>query len=70
MDNAVRRITGQEPTMSCAALAMLVQSYGFGFVLNDLLEEGGGGVTDEQFASLMRTMLNGAMGRANSNALD
>jgi hypothetical protein len=51
--------------MSCAALAMLVQSYGFGFVLNDLLEEGGGGVTDEQFSSLMRSMLNGAMGRQN-----
>ncbi len=65
MDNAIRRITKQEPTMSCAALAMLVQSYGFGFVLNDLLEVGGGGVTDEQFSSLMRSMLNGAMGRQN-----
>jgi hypothetical protein len=44
---------------------MLVQSYGFGFVLNDLLEEGGGGVTDEQFVSLMRTMLIGAMNHQN-----
>lgn len=61
MDNAVRRITGHEPTISCEALAMLVQSYGFGFVLNDLLEEGGGGVTDDQFASLMRLMLSGSM---------
>jgi AcrR family transcriptional regulator len=70
MDNAVRRITHAEPTMSTVALAMLVQSYGFGFVLNDLLEEAGGGVTDEQFASLMRSMLNGAMGLQNSPAID
>jgi hypothetical protein len=70
MDNAVRRISGHEPAMSCAALAMLVQSYGFGFVLNDLLEEGGGGVTDEQFVSLMRAMLNGAMGLRDIAALD
>jgi AcrR family transcriptional regulator len=70
MDNAVRRITHAEPTMSTVALAMLVQSYGFGFVLNDLLEEAGGGVTDEQFASLMRSMLNGAMGLQNSRAVD
>ncbi len=70
MDNAVRRITHAEPAMSTAALAMLVQSYGFGFVLNDLLEEGGGGVTDEQFASLMRSMLNGAMGLQNTPAID
>jgi AcrR family transcriptional regulator len=70
MDNAVRRITHAEPTMSTAALAMLVQSYGFGFVLNDLLEEAGGGVTDEQFASLMRAILNGSMGLQNSRAVD
>jgi AcrR family transcriptional regulator len=70
METAVRRITHQEPKISCAALAMLVQSYGFGFVLNDLLEEGGGGVTDEQFASLMRSMLNGAMGLANVASVD
>jgi len=70
VDNAVRQITHAEPTMSTAALSMLVQSYGFGFVLNDLLEEGGGGVTDEQFASLMRSMLNGAMGLQNSPAID
>jgi AcrR family transcriptional regulator len=70
MDNAVRRITHAEPTMSTVALAMLVQSYGFGFVLNDLLEEAGGGVTDEQFVSLMRSMLNGAMGLQNSPAID
>jgi AcrR family transcriptional regulator len=70
MENAIRRITNEEPTMSCAALAMLLQSYGFGFVLNDLLEEGGGGVTDEQFVSLMRAMLNGAMGRSNAPAID
>jgi len=70
MENAIRRITNEEPTMSCAALAMLLQSYGFGFVLNDLLEEGGGGVTDEQFVSLMRAMLNGAMGRTNAPAID
>ena len=70
LDDAVRRITHAEPTMSIAALAMLVQSYGFGFVLNDLLEEGGGGVTDEQFATLMRSMLNGAMGLQNSPAID
>ena len=70
MDNAVRRITHAEPTMSTVALAMLVQSYGFGFVLNDLLEEAGGGVTYEQFASLMRSMLNGAMGLQNSPAID
>jgi AcrR family transcriptional regulator len=70
MENAIRRITNEEPTMPCAALAMLLQSYGFGFVLNDLLEEGGGGVTDEQFVSLMRAMLNGAMGRSNAPAID
>jgi AcrR family transcriptional regulator len=70
MGNAVRRITGAEPTLSSEALAMLVQTYSLGFVLNDVLEEGGGGVTDEQFSSLMRAMLNGAMGRSGTPAHD
>ena len=70
MSNAVRRITGEEPRLSTQALAMLVQTYSLGFVLNDVLEEGGGGVTDEQFSSLMRAMLTGAMGLTGSPALD
>ncbi len=70
MGNAVRRITGVEPRISTEALAMLVQTYSLGFVLNDVLEEGGGGVTDEQFSSLMRAMLNGAMGRTDTHAVD
>ena len=70
MGNAVRRITGAEPQMSTQALAMLVQTYSLGFVLNDILEEGGGGVTDEQFSSLMRAMLSGAMGLAASPVRD
>lgn len=70
MDLAVRRITQKDPVHSTSALAMLVQSYGFGFILNDLLEEGGGGVTDEQFASLMRTMLNGVLGAEAHSSVD
>lgn len=70
MGNAVQRITGAQPQMSTQALAMLVQTYSLGFVLNDILEEGGGGVTDEQFSSLMRAMLSGAMGLSASPVRD
>ena len=62
MENAQRRITGGSAPVSSAALALLVQSYGFGFVLNDLLESGEHTfVTDDQFAHLMRVMLNAAL---------
>lgn len=62
MDNAQRRITGGNTPVSSAALALLLQSYGFGFVLNDLLEEDGiTFVTDDQFMHLMRVMLNSAL---------
>jgi AcrR family transcriptional regulator len=62
MDNAQRRITGGSTPVSSAALALLVQSYGFGFVLNDLLESDEHPfVTDDQFAHLMRVMLNAAL---------
>jgi hypothetical protein len=62
MENAQRRITGGSAPVSSAALALLVQSYGFGFVLNDLLESDEHTfVTDDQFAHLMRVMLNAAL---------
>jgi hypothetical protein len=40
---------------------MLVQSYSFGFVLNDLLVETGQGIRDEDFAALMRAFLQAAI---------
>ena len=62
MENAQRRITGGSAPVSSAALALLVQSYGFGFVLNDLLESDEHTfVNDDQFAHLMRVMLNAAL---------
>jgi hypothetical protein len=40
---------------------MLLQSYSFGFVLNDLLDETGHGIKNEDFASLMRTFITPAI---------
>ena len=58
MDQVQRKMTGGELVVSSAALAMLVQTYSFGFVLNDL-EDGGSRVSDEEFTHLMHAMLSG-----------
>ena len=58
MDQVQRKMTGGLMPVSSAALAMLVQTYAFGFILNDL-EDGGARVSDEEFAHLMTTMLSG-----------
>jgi AcrR family transcriptional regulator len=64
------RITGGHRPVSSAALALLIQTYAHGFVLNDLLEEDGVGVTNEEFASLMRVMLQAAIFDAKVPSLD
>ena len=58
MDTVQMKMTGGKIVVSSAALAMLVQTYTFGFILNDL-EDGGSRVSDEEFMSLMRVMLSG-----------
>lgn len=58
MDQVQRKMTGGELVVSSAALAMLVQTYSFGFVLNDL-EDGGSRVSDKEFTHLMHAMLSG-----------
>lgn len=58
MDTVQKKMTGGKIVVSSAALAMLVQTYTFGFILNDL-EDGGSRVSDEEFMGLMKTMLSG-----------
>ena len=58
MDNVQKKMTGGKIVVSSAALAMLVQTYSFGFILNDLEDEGSR-VSDEEFMGLMRVMLSG-----------
>ena len=58
MDNVQKKMTGGKIVVSSAALAMLVQTYTFGFILNDLEDEGSR-VSDEEFMGLMRVMLSG-----------
>jgi len=58
MDQVQRKMTGGQLVVSSAALAMLVQTYSLGFILNDL-EDGGSRVSDEEFTQLMRAMLSG-----------
>jgi AcrR family transcriptional regulator len=64
------RITGGHKPVSSAALALLIQTYAHGFVLNDLLEEEGVGVTNEEFSSLMRVLLQAAIFDAKVPSLD
>lgn len=58
MDQVQRKMTGGQLVVSSAALAMLVQTYSLGFILNDL-EDGGSRVSDEEFTHLMHAMLSG-----------
>lgn len=58
MDQVQRKMTGGHIVVSSAALAMLVQTYSLGFILNDL-EDGGSRVSDEEFSHLMHAMLSG-----------
>lgn len=58
MDTVQKKMTGGKIVASSSALAMLVQTYAFGFILNDL-EDGGSRVTDEEFMGLMKMMLSG-----------
>lgn len=63
MDQVQKKMTGGDMPVSSAALAMLVQTYAFGFILNDL-EDAGSRVSDAEFAHLMRTMLSGVFPEA------
>ena len=60
---------GQHP-VSPAALALMIQTYSHGFVLNDLLEEEGSGVTSDEFAHLMRIMFSATMRNESSPSID
>lgn len=70
LDDVQRRMTGGHIPVNSSAFAMLVQSYSFGFVLNDLLEETGQGIRDEDFAGLMRTILNAALLGEHATSID
>lgn len=58
MDQVQKKMTGGDVVVSSAALAMLVQTYSLGFILNDL-EDGGSRVSNEEFTHLMHAMLSG-----------
>ena len=61
LDDIQRRMTGGNVPIDSSALAMLLQSYSFGFVLNDLLDEAGQGIKNDDFAALMRTFITPAI---------
>lgn len=57
MSAAQRRITGGSEPVSSAALAVLLQTYGFGLVLNDLLEDSSASVSETEFTGMLRAIL-------------
>jgi AcrR family transcriptional regulator len=69
LDDVQEKITGGRRPVSSAALALLIQTYAHGFVLNDLLEDNEG-VTNEEFSSLMRVLLQAAIFDAAVPSLD
>mgnify|MGYP006268076399 CR=1 FL=1 len=52
-----RRLTGGSEPVSSAALSLLVQTYGFGLVLNDLLADSAASVTKEEFTAMIRAFV-------------
>lgn len=60
METTQRRITGRDETVSTRALALLVQAYAFGLVINDLTEADCDVISDDEFAGMLRAMLSGA----------
>lgn len=61
MDEVQLKLANGQHPVSPAALALMIQTYSHGFVLNDLLEEEGVGVTNEEFKHLMRIMFTASM---------
>jgi AcrR family transcriptional regulator len=61
MDEVQTKLANGEHPVSPAALALMIQTYSHGFVLNDLLEEEGAGVSPDEFAHLMRIMFSATM---------
>ena len=61
MSMAQRRITGGHEIVPSAALSILVQTYGFGLVLNDLLRDSGAAVTGDEFGEMLSTFLSGTV---------
>ena len=57
MASAQRRITGGHEPVSSTALALLLQTCGFGLVLNDLLADSSGEVSESEFAGMLRAFL-------------
>ena len=57
MASAQRRITGGHEPVSSSALALLLQTCGFGLVLNDLLADSSGAVSESEFAGMLRAFL-------------
>lgn len=60
METTQRRITGGRDVVSPQALALLAQAYAFGLVINDLTDEDADGITDDEFAAMMHSMVAGA----------
>ena len=61
MDEVQTTLTNGQHPVSPAALALMIQTYSHGFVLNDLLEEEGVGIKSDEFAHLMRIMFSATM---------
>ncbi len=61
MDEVQTKLANGQHPVSPAALALMIQTYSHGFVLNDLLEEEGSGVSADEFAHLMRIMFSATM---------
>lgn len=61
MSTTQRRITGRDESVSTRALALLAQAYAFGLVINDLTEGDSDAITDDEFATLLRAMVSGAL---------
>lgn len=62
MDEVQTKLANGQHPVSPAALALMIQTYSHGFVLNDLLEEEeGASVSADEFAHLMRIMFSATM---------
>lgn len=70
MHEVQTKLTNGGSPVSPSALALMIQTYSHGFVLNDLLEEEGASVTSDEFAHLMRIMLSAAMRNESVHSID
>lgn len=70
MDEVQNKLANGAHPVSPAALALMIQTYSHGFVLNDLLEEEGVSVTSDEFAHLMRIMFSATMRNDSVHSVD